>query len=76
LRNSIQEELLDEADQKFTSIAVSIRMLVDKITLQKWTVHFEVNHRQSHAPREIFKMDNMNRSSVVTKTENVLNTMM
>ena len=51
-------------------------MLVNKITLRKWTVHFEVNHRQSHTPRKIFTADNMNRSSVVTKTKNVHNTMM
>jgi len=42
-------------------------MLVNKITFQKWTVHFEVNHRQSHTPRKIFKADNMSKSSVVTK---------
>jgi hypothetical protein len=64
------------ADQIFTIIAKSIRTLVNKITLRKWTVHFEVNHRQSRMPRKIFKADNMNRSSVVTKTKNVHNTMM
>lgn len=51
-------------------------MLVSKITLQKWTVHFEVNHRQSHMPRKMFKADNLNRSSFLTKTKNIYNTMM
>jgi hypothetical protein len=44
LRNNKQEWLLGEADQIFTIIAKSIWILVNKITLQKRTVHFEVNH--------------------------------
>jgi hypothetical protein len=36
----------------------------------------EVNHRESHTPRETFKTNNMNRNSAVTKTENVHYTMM
>lgn len=53
-----------------------IRVLVNKITPQRWRVKLELNHRQSFKHIEVLKTNMLNKIPVFINTEKLNNIMM